>query len=282
LAGHDDRVADERSPLEQVGDRLYALPPDKFIAARDEAVAAARESGDRDTADAIAALRKPTVAAWLVNLLALRRPDLLDELFELGAGLRQAQHELQGEQLRELSNQRRGVVSSLTNEAGRLAREELGGKRENLPLSEVEVTLSAALADEEAAQRVREGRLQRSTSYTGFGEAPKPQLRVIAGGEEAATKRPARPSNAEQELAAARTRAEETQAELDRATADEEAAAAALTELAATLDDLRKRYAAAQATASEVQLRRKSAQRAAQQAARQLTTAQQRVDRQNR
>jgi hypothetical protein len=266
--------------VEKIGDRLYALPPDQFIGARDQAVAEAREAGDKATADAVGALRKPTVSAWVVNLLALRRPDLVDELFELGEGLRRAQHDLQGEQLRELSTQRRGVVSALTAEAGRLAREALGGKRHNLPLTEVENTLSAALADEEAAARVREGRLQRATTYTGFGEAPKPQLRVIPGGEE--PKRPARPSNAEQDLAAARTRAEEAQAELDQATAAEEEAAATLAELAAALDDLRSRYAAAQTAVSETQLRRKSAQRAAQQATRQLTTAQQRVDRQNR
>ncbi|MEN3305825.1 MAG: hypothetical protein V7603_2027 [Micromonosporaceae bacterium] len=289
-----------RSPLEQIGDRLYALPPDQFIAARDEAVAAARKAGDRGTADAIGALRRPTVAAWLVNLLALRRPDLLDELFELGEGLRRAQHELQGDQLRELSSQRRGVVGALTAEAGRLAREEMSGRaqpepgfgggehaprgtarRPDLPLAEVEATLSAALADEEAAQRVRQGRLQRATSYTGFGETPKPRLRVITGGEPAA-QRPARPSDAEQELAAARTRMNDAQTALDRATAAEQDAASALAELTAALEDLRARYAAAQAAVSETQLRRKGAQRAAQHATKQLNTAQQRVDRRNR
>jgi hypothetical protein len=264
--------------VEQIGDRLYALPPEQFIAARDEAVAAARKSGDRALAEAVGALRKPTVAAWLVNLLALRRPDLVDELFELGEALRRAQHELEGEQLRELSTQRRAVVSALTAEAGRLAGEARGTRREDLPLAEVETTLAAALADEEAAQRVREGRLQRSVTYTGFGETPKPQLRVIAGGEPA-PKRPARPSNAEQELAAARTRMDEAQTALDRAAAAEQEAGAALAELTSALEDLRRRHAAAQTALSEAQLRHKGAQRAAQAAARQLTTAQQRVDR---
>ncbi len=270
-----------RSPVEQIGDRLYALPPEQFIAARDEAVAAARKSGDRATADAIGALRKPTLVAWLVNLLALRRPDLLDELFELGEGLRKAQHELQGEQLRELSTQRRAVIGALTGEARRLAREVGGARRDDLPVADVEATLSAALADEEVARQVREGRLQRPGTYTGFGETPKPRLRVIEGGEPAG-KKPARPSSAEQDLAAARTRNTEAEAELERVTALEQEAATAVAELAATLDDLRARYAAAQTALSEAQLRRKSAQRAAQNAARQLNIAQQRVDRQNR
>jgi hypothetical protein len=244
-------------------------------------VAAARKAGDRATADAVAALRKPTLAAWLVNLLALRRPELLDELFELGAQLRQAQHELQGEQLRELSTQRRAVLGALTAEAGRLAREARGPRRDDLPLADVEATLAAALADAEAAERVREGRLQRATSYTGFGEAPKPRLRVITGGEQP-KQRPPRPSSAEQELTAARTRMSEAEAALEQATAAERDAGATLAELTSALEELRARHTAAQAALSEAQLRRKGAQRAAQTAARQLNTAQQRVDRRNR
>lgn len=272
-----------RGPLEQIGDRLYALPPEQFISARDDAVAAARKAGDRATAEAAGALRKPTLAAWLVNLLALRRPELLDELFELGEQLRQAQHELHGEQLRELSTRRRGVVAALTAEAGRLAREARGSRRDALPLAEVEATLSAALADAEVADRVREGRLQRPATYTGFGETPKPRLRVIAGGDRPEqVRQPATPSGAEQELLAARARAEEAQAALERATETEDMAARTLADLAAALDEMRARHGEAQAALSQAQLRRKGAQRAAQAAARQLTVAVQRVDRRNR
>src|SRR5436190_17648333 len=88
-------------------DRLYTEPPERFIALREEAVAAARRAGDRRTAEALGKLRKPTVAAWLVNLLARRRPELVGELLALGEGLRSAQHDLRGDQLRELSGQRR-------------------------------------------------------------------------------------------------------------------------------------------------------------------------------
>src|SRR2546430_16179668 len=59
---------------DEIVDRLYELPPEKFIAARDEAADAARRAGDRATATAIGKLRRPTVAAWLVNLLARRAP----------------------------------------------------------------------------------------------------------------------------------------------------------------------------------------------------------------
>ncbi|MEQ4301142.1 hypothetical protein ABNF97_07080 [Plantactinospora sp. B6F1] len=164
-------------------ERLYAAPPDGFVAARSEAVAAARAAGDPTTAREIARLRKPTVAAWLVNLLALRRPELMAELVELSAALRGAQRELRGDRLRELSARRRGVVGALVGQARALAEEAdsrlAAGK---LPLAEVEATLNAALADVEVAEQARSGRLVRATSYAGFGEVPRPQLRLIVGG----------------------------------------------------------------------------------------------------
>ncbi len=101
--------------------RLYAAPPDRFVAARDAAVAQARQSGDPRTAREIAKLRRPTVAAWLVNLLAIRRPELVADLTQLAESLRAAQRDLRGGTLRELSAQRRAVVGALVAEVRRLA-----------------------------------------------------------------------------------------------------------------------------------------------------------------
>ena len=55
-----------------------------------------------------------------------------------------------------------------------------------LPLGEVEATLNAALSDTEVAEQVRAGRLLRASHYAGFGEVPRPQLRLRDRGEEAA------------------------------------------------------------------------------------------------
>lgn len=171
-------------------ERLYTAAPDGFVAARAEAVAAARAAGDAAAAREIAKLRKPTVAAWLVNLLANRRPELMAELVELSDALRSAQRELRGPQLRELSVQRRGAVNALVGEARALAvaadpRLSAG----KLPLAEVEATLNAAFSDAEVAEQVRSGRLVRAATYAGFGEVPRPQLRLLTGG---ATEEPGR------------------------------------------------------------------------------------------
>ena len=256
-------------------DRLYELPPEQFIAARDEAVAAARKAGDRATATAIGKLRRPTVAAWLVNLLARRQPDLLGELLALGDALRTAQHELRGDELRELSTQRRAAIGGLVAQARRLAYEAGRSGRENLPLAEVEATLSTALSEPDVAAEVRSGTLTRATGYAGFGEPPRPRLRIIDGGlrtKEPPAKRREEPGQerdeadraaAEKAAEAARTRAKEAQAELRRATEAELAAARAFADLTAQLDDLRERHAQAQLELRQARLQLKAAQRAA-------------------
>jgi hypothetical protein len=159
---------------------LYALPPEDFVAARDVAAKRAKAAGDRRLAAEIAKLRRPTVGAWLVNLLARQRPELVGELLELGVALRSAQRDLRGEDLRELSVRRRAVVAELSREAVRLARRD--HRRDNLPVAEVEATLAAALADPAVAEQVRTGRLSKTVVYAGFGETPRPRLRLVHGG----------------------------------------------------------------------------------------------------
>ncbi|MCW2138383.1 hypothetical protein [Actinoplanes cyaneus] len=171
------------SVIDDVVRRLYEEPPDGFVATRAAAVGEARAAGDRETAKRLAALKKPTVAAWVVNLLVRKRPDLIGELVELSGALRAAQRELQGDQLRELSQQRRAFVSALVTAARKLA-VAAGAGAAKLPMGEVEATLTAALADPEIAEQVQTGRLIRAAAYAGFGEVPRPRLRLITGGED--------------------------------------------------------------------------------------------------
>ncbi|HEY3008125.1 MAG TPA: hypothetical protein VGJ63_08705 [Micromonosporaceae bacterium] len=263
---------------EDAVERLYAAPPEGFVAARAAVAAEARDAGDDAAAREIAKLRKPTVAAWLVNLLAIRRPDLIDELAELSAALRVAQRELRGGELRELSAQRRGVVSSVVEEARRLAvRAQPALANAKLPLAEVETTLNAALADEEVAEIVRSGRLVRSVEYAGFGEVPRPQLRLVTeSGVEADRPGRAGPTSGQsgsttidaaqraalkRELAAARTAQKKAETALERAAKAEADGARALAEVEADLAGVERRRAAAEQELSRRKLAHKSAQR---------------------
>ena len=224
VTGDDGGVGAD--PLADVAAQLYALPPDEFVPARDEAAATAKKAGDRRLAADIAKLRKPTVGAWLVNLLAHERPDLVADLLALGDQLRSAQRNLRGEELRELSQRRRETVSALAREAGTLGRRHSRG---NLPLGDVEATLTAALAEPEVADQVRSGRLTKTVSYAGFGEAPRPQLRLVHGGKESVPEAPAPPAQSRRETERETERVEraapEREAEAERRAVEREAEA---------------------------------------------------------
>src|SRR4051812_41791529 len=54
--------------------RLYALPPDEFVAARNAAAKAWKQAGRKDEAAALGALRKPSVVEGALNRTAHRDP----------------------------------------------------------------------------------------------------------------------------------------------------------------------------------------------------------------
>lgn len=148
--------------LEEIADRLYALPPEEFTAARAaEAKAAGKPLGKQ-----VSALRRPTVSAWIVNALARAEPRLLEQLLALGPLLAAAQRGQNREQLVALGEQRRRLVGTIT----RRAFEVTGRTTLGSALGEVEATLEAALADPASADAIRSGRLVRPLSYAGFGE----------------------------------------------------------------------------------------------------------------
>ncbi|MFI6870403.1 hypothetical protein [Nocardia sp. NPDC050406] len=156
--------------LEEVAGELYGLAPAEFVAARDERVRRARDEGDRPLATAIGKLRRPTVAAWAVNLLAREASDEVGALLALGDAMRDAQRRLSGDTLRTLTTQRQQVVNALSRKSGELAAAQ-GHPLSEAVLREVGQTLHAALADPEVADQVRTGTLTAATSYEGFGPA---------------------------------------------------------------------------------------------------------------
>ncbi len=281
--------------------RMYEAPPDGFVAARSAAIADAKKAGDKEAVKRFTALRKPTVAAWLVNLLALRKPELIDELVELATALRAAQRSLQGDELRELSNQRRQIVSALVNEARKLAVAEDRSLASKLPLGEVEATLTAALAEPEIAAQVRSGRLIRAATYAGFGEVPRPRLRLITAdgdadtdaededdeeteepAEDEAGDEPARPTARERaaaerrrreyaerrrelrrELSTAQAAEKRADDQLERAETAERDAGHAVEDIDAELAELERRRTEAQAEVARRKLARRTAEREA-------------------
>jgi hypothetical protein len=150
---------------------LYRLPPEDFVSARAERVTALRDSGDKDAAKQVAALRKPTVGAWLVNLLVGDDPSLSDQVSALADQLRTAQEQLSGEDLRALGRQRQELVSGLVARARGLAKDAGRSVTGSVLDNEVESSLRAALADPDVAREVLSGQLTHATEFTGFGPA---------------------------------------------------------------------------------------------------------------
>lgn len=214
-----------------VADELYALRPEEFTAARASAVAAARTAGDRELAERISILRKPSLAAWVSNLLVRSSPGEVEPLLRLGEGLRQAHHDLDGTQLRELSRQQHAIVRALSAQARQLATEAGHPIAEGVQ-REVESTLHAVLADPEAAQAWASGRLVKPLSAAvGFpavaegavAESSKAQRRSPAA---AAPSRPDRKADGQQRKRAAQARRDAQAAERELRALQDEAAAA--------------------------------------------------------
>ncbi|MFE7901460.1 hypothetical protein ACFU3E_28945 [Streptomyces sp. NPDC057424] len=148
---------------DSVADELYALRPEEFTAARASATASARTAGDRELAERIRTLRKPSLAAWVSNLLVRSSPGEVEPLLRLGEGLRQAHQDLDGAQLRELSRRQHALIRALTLRARQLAKEAGHPIGESVQ-REVENTLHAVLADPEAAHAWASGRLAKPLS----------------------------------------------------------------------------------------------------------------------
>lgn len=248
--------------LAQAEDELYTSDPDGFTARRAELAASARDAGEPAAAKQIAALRKPTRSAWIVNRLVRSDPGVRSRLDALAADLRDAAG---GGQLRELTAARSRLVDELT----RAALSGLPAPPASLR-EEVTATLDAAIADPAVAESL--GRLTRAAQYAGFGLGGPASF----GGTVSApspTSRARKPAETETEREDRRQeKIKEAERALSDADLDLETAAAAERDLEDTarrleaeLADIRQRLAEARRQSYRAESRR---QRAVQQLSR--------------
>ena len=146
-------------------DELYGVKPEDFTALRTELAAAAKQRGDAAAAKLISSARKPTAAAWVVNLLAHTNEDAKQSLADLRERLRAAHAAMDGAAIRELTAEQRSLVDQLT----RAALDGAEVKNPSATLREdVTGTLQAAIADPDVADRL--GRLTKAERWSGFGD----------------------------------------------------------------------------------------------------------------
>lgn len=280
--------------LLEIADELYALGLPEFTPARD---AKAKELKGTDLAKQVKALKKPSLAAWVVNLLVRRETEQVEQVLQVGAALRQAQESMSGEELRQLTKQRRQLTAAVTTQARRLARES-GQKVTDAVADQVEATLSAAMVDEGAGRAVRSGLLVAALSATGVDAVELD--RAVALPEALGFQAPAReaggpvkpelhvvpdPDRDEKALAAARDALEEAEEQVAAAQGSFDEAAQALKELEARsmqiqaeIDELRRRIADLEETADEVDEEMAEAEEARDEAQEALSEARQARD----
>src|SRR5215216_2231042 len=145
-------------------DRLYHGPLEEFTPARNELAKSLRSGGKGEAADWVKGLTKPSRAAWLVNQLAVRKPDGIGEL-------RAAQEEMLAgspdrDQLREAARREQRTVDSLLRTAEAIGREHGVGEQ---ILTRVGETLQAAVSDPEVAEAIEAGRLTREQRAASIG-----------------------------------------------------------------------------------------------------------------
>ncbi|MEU8840500.1 hypothetical protein AB0D97_15420 [Streptomyces roseus] len=253
--------------VDAVADELYGLAPERFTEARNEQAARARKVGQAGAAKAIAALRRPTRAAYASNLLVRRRPEEVAAFLELGEALRRAQRSLDGGRLKALSHQRHVVVAALARTARQLAEEEGRAVGEGV-VHEVEQTLHAALADSEAAVQWSGGRLSTGldppVGFTGLPEtAPvrPPPERPAKQKQEQRRKEPTPEPEPEPEPEPSRE-VEQRRARAERARAEAAARAAELRAAEQVLAEADERVAELERQLREARTARTEARRA--------------------
>ena len=164
-------------------DKLYGVPLDEFVHDRDELAKRLRRDGEREAAEQVKKLRKPSAGAWALNQAVRRRRKETDALLAAGERLRAAHESLMSggdpAELRDAMQEERDLASGLADCAEAIASET--GKSGPALRERVRSTLHAAAVDEEAREELATGRFVREREAVGLGPfgaaavAPRPE-----------------------------------------------------------------------------------------------------------
>lgn len=179
-------------------DRLFELRPEEFVAARNDLATRVKEEGNRERAEEIKGLRKPTLAVWLVNRLARERELDVQRLAKAGEAL---MHGKGG--AKDAREEEQRTLGRLVQAA-----QDIAGK-EKLAAGAVDraiQTLRAAALLDEKRDLLRRARVTE--------ELEPPGLEALAAlASSAPSARPARKSDWRRELQEARARLRQAQGE---------------------------------------------------------------------
>jgi hypothetical protein len=260
---------------------LFRERPERFIAARDDLVRRLRDEDRATEAQAIKALRKPTVVTWALNQLVSTDPDGVAALLDAGAEVRAVQQAAlssakdAGTRLKAVTTARRGAVHRLVETARGLLDDAATSSPAHIDA--IRRALETASTDPDVGEQLRHGILERAPKdAAGFGDLAGLTLvpaeaegsagdRARGSGAKRSTRRAAAPPDAQ------RVRAERARLQRDRDAAVREARKAreAADRYAQELEAMQRRLAVvkdkhreAETTASRRELDAKRAERA--------------------
>jgi len=275
-------MAPRRSKLDTEIQRLYGLPLGEFTAARNALAKQLRKDGNKEGAEEVASLPKPTVSAWAVNHLFTTDSERMEELLASGERARKALRAiLSGGDpgaLRDAIQEARDLANELRDRAAEAVTEET--RKPGPAIVERIATNLQSLAFSPAAEPV----IERGWMDV---DLPPPGFEVLAGLQLAGQpKRAAKPKPApvekpvakkpdrqaeEREEAKARERREKEEARAKERKEKEEArereraarVQAQRAEAAGRADFLRRKAEQAERVAEEARQRFKEAERLA-------------------
>jgi hypothetical protein len=213
---------------------LYAVTPDRFVAERNALAKRFRADGDKEQADQVRKLKKPSVSAWAVNAAARADPAAARRLIESGARLAAAQQGAQGKgnggTLRRAMAGNQAAVEAMME----AVQEALRSEDQDRPayVDRARETLRAVATDEELRNEFEAGRVVKDREAVGFGSAPatgppRPSAETKVS-EQARRKQRQRLKAAERAQATASKRVERARERRDRAQQDLDKAQEAL------------------------------------------------------
>jgi hypothetical protein len=237
-------------------DELYRGPPDRFVAARDQLAKDMRSAGESEEAARVKKLRRPTVAAWIINRAALEAGDQVEEFAAASGALEQAQRRaVEGgdegaSEWRAAAAREREAIAGVLAVAERLARD-AGQGPSGKAMELVEETLRAAAADADLRSRVVEGRVEREQSAATLGTL----------GAVAAPKRRRTPAKARTASAAERRELARVERALEKAAKLEEEREAQVERAQEAVREAKERLSAAKRERADLERRRRKARR---------------------
>lgn len=151
--------------LPESAEPLFEVAPEEFTAERDRIAKELKKQGDDDAASAVKSLKKPSITAYALNLVARRHSELIDELLEADEKLRTAKSRAEMDAAK---GERQKAISSITGKATSLLEEQersvTAQVRERLT-----ETLLAVATDDATRELLKAGRLLKEAEGGGFG-----------------------------------------------------------------------------------------------------------------